>query len=94
MIEHRNGIALVFARTETQGVQPAMRAADGVLFMEGRLTFEQPQRKTIGNAGGPSMMLAFGEQARQRLFAAEKIPGVWMLPILRPNYNPSMLSAP
>lgn len=67
MIEHRNGITLTFARTETAAVQPALGAADAVLFPDGRLIFSREDGSTIGNAGGPSMLLAFGMIAVARL---------------------------
>lgn len=40
MREHGNGIALVFARTDTKAMQTALHAADAVFFLAGRLTCE------------------------------------------------------
>lgn len=74
---HGSAIALVFARTETQVMQEALRAADGVLFVAGRFKFERPDgAKTTSNAGAPSMLLAFGWEAVDRI-EASGIDGVF-----------------
>ena len=67
--EHGNGIALVFARTETamffEHVWGKVAAA---LFLEGRLHFYQLDgTKAKGNSGGPSVLLAYGEENGQML---------------------------
>lgn len=59
---HGNGIALVFARTETEAfhrwVWPHIHAA---LFIKGRLHFHDlTGRRASGNAGAPSVLLAYG----------------------------------
>jgi hypothetical protein len=64
MAAHRNGIALVFARTETEwfhdSVWPVARA---VLFLKGRLSFCLPcGRVSNNNAGGPSALVAYAER--------------------------------
>lgn len=64
LAEHGNGIALVFARTETKmffdWVWPK---ADALLFLEGRLYFCYPDGKTAAaNAGGPSVLIAYGQE--------------------------------
>lgn len=69
MAEHGNGIALIFARTETQmffdNVWPH---AKSVLFIKGRLTFFRPDgTKPKGNSGGPSVMIAYGNKAHNKL---------------------------
>jgi hypothetical protein len=60
---HGNGIGLLFGRTETQMFQRHIwREADAVLFLAGRLTFHQPDgTKGKGNSGGPSVLIAYGE---------------------------------
>lgn len=70
---HGSGIALVFARTETRmffsSVWPR---ADMLLFLKGRLTFNRPDGsapKTGHNSGGPSVLIAFGSVAVDRLEA-------------------------
>ena len=68
---HGNGIALVFARTETQAFfRDVWPRADLLLFMKGRLTFNRPDGSappTGHNSGGPSVLIAYGEQASRRL---------------------------
>jgi hypothetical protein len=76
MIEHRNGIALTFARCETAALQVALGEADAVLFPSGRLTFHRDDGGTAGNAGAPSMFLAFGMTAASRLLTS-RIEGVF-----------------
>jgi hypothetical protein len=81
MIEHSNGIALVFARTDTKAMQNALKACDAVLFVSGRIRFLRENgvasRTTSGGAGGaPSMLLAYGPLAVKRL-GRSRIPGVF-----------------
>lgn len=62
MAEHGRGTALVFARTETamfrDHVWPFATAA---LFLHGRIHFHGTDgRRAKGNAGGPSVLLAYG----------------------------------
>jgi len=77
LAEHGHGIALVFARTETAAMNPLLRRASCVLFLAGRLIFESADARARGNAGAPSMLLGYGEEARRRLMACS-IPGVRM----------------
>jgi hypothetical protein len=67
MREHGNGIALVFARTETKAVNPALYDADVSLFLKGRLVFVKPDGTTAGNAGAPSVLFGYGAEAERRL---------------------------
>lgn len=62
IIEHGNGTALVFARTDTQWAQRAMKAATSIFFIKGRLKFLRGDgsKHPSGNAGAPSMILTFG----------------------------------
>jgi hypothetical protein len=61
LAEHGNGIALVFARTETGMFHDHVwKRADGVLFLRGRLAFCDPKGKPAGNAGAPSCLIAYG----------------------------------
>jgi hypothetical protein len=67
--EHNNGTALVFARTETKmffrWVWPY---ASAILFFDGRLFFyDENGNKASGNAGGPSCLIAYGENDAIRL---------------------------
>ena len=62
MGEHGNGIALVFARTETKAFQEhCWRKASAMLFMAGRIKFRLPGGATSGPAGAPSVLIAYGE---------------------------------
>ena len=63
LADHGDGIALVFARTDTRGFQRSARRADAILFLHGRLVFHLPDGSLAkSNAGGPSCFLAFGER--------------------------------
>lgn len=69
MAMHGDGIALIFARTETeawnQWVWPYAKA---VLFIAGRLYFcYQDGSEADGNAGGPSALIAYSEKDAKRL---------------------------
>lgn len=72
LADHGNGIALIFARTETRGFfEHVWRRADGLLFIEGRLWFHYPNgERGHANAGAPSVLVAYGEEALARLGAS------------------------
>lgn len=59
---HGDGIALVFARTETAMFFASVWGkADAVFFFRGRLRFHRPDGSRAKlNAGGPSCLLAYG----------------------------------
>jgi hypothetical protein len=59
---HRNGIALIFARTETEMFfEHVWSAADALFFFEGRLHFHFANgQRSPTNAGGPSVLVAYG----------------------------------
>ncbi|WP_051560461.1 DNA N-6-adenine-methyltransferase [Marinobacterium jannaschii] len=63
MIDHGNGIALVFSRTDAKWFQDAMKAATAVLFVAGRIEFvpgnENKHKKSRSGAG--TALFAFGE---------------------------------
>lgn len=68
MAEHGDGIALIFARTETRAFQEFCWArASGMLFMAGRIKFRLPGGGTSGPAGAPSVLVAYGQQNLQAL---------------------------
>lgn len=66
---HHNGVALVFARTDTHWFHRYIfEAADAVLFLEGRLSFYCPDgTKGRANAGAPSCLPAYGWRAVEAL---------------------------
>lgn len=60
---HGNGIALVFARTETEWWHETVPTADAVCFIRGRLTFmDRDLRPGKFNGGAPSALIAWGEE--------------------------------
>lgn len=60
--EHGNGIALVFARTETKMFfESIWPKADAVFFIKGRLSFHSVDGKKGGTAGAPSVLIAYGK---------------------------------
>lgn len=62
LADHDNGVALVFARTETEGfVREVWGKADAVLFLRGRLHFHHANGVRAGaNSGAPSCLVAYG----------------------------------
>ena len=66
---HNNGIALIFARTETRMFfSYVWGTASSILFIEGRLIFHLPDgSKPATNSGGPSVLIGYGEEADRRL---------------------------
>ncbi len=61
--QHGNGIALIFARTETKMFfDHVWNKATGLLFIEGRLYFHHiTGEKAKANAGAPSVLIAYGK---------------------------------
>lgn len=75
---HGNAIALVFARTETAVFQDhAFERADAMLFLRGRLSFRLPGGGRAGNAGAPSVLIAFGK-ANADILAACGLAGAFV----------------
>jgi hypothetical protein len=64
LADHGDGIALVFARTETRMFfAEVWPKADAVLFIEGRLHFHHVDgTRASVNSGGPSMLIAYGQR--------------------------------
>lgn len=64
LAKHGNGIALIFARTETKMFfEHVWRKADALLFLEGRLFFHHVDgAKAKSNSGAPSVLVAYGEE--------------------------------
>lgn len=78
MAEHGNGIALTFARTDTQWFADLVFAhASGVLFLTGRPHFHHPDgSRAKGNSGGPICLIAYGNRNAGAL-AASELPGAF-----------------
>ena len=62
--EHGDGIALVFARTETKAFHKHVwPKASALLFLKGRLTFHHADGSAANSsAGAPSVLIAYGER--------------------------------
>lgn len=68
LAEHGNGIAMIFARTETRAFQEwCWNRADAMLFMAGRVKFRLPGGGTSGPAGAPSVLVAYGKDNAEAL---------------------------
>ena len=62
-IEHKNAIALTFARTEAKLFQELIFPnAHSILFIKGRLSFHHVDGTKGGPAGAPSCLISFDEQ--------------------------------
>lgn len=62
MHEHRNGVALVFARTDCKWFHDYIAKSDAILFLKGRVKFVDGLGATGGSgAGSGSMLAAWGE---------------------------------
>jgi hypothetical protein len=70
---HDQGIALVFARTETKMFfESVWGHARSMIFVRGRITFNYPDGsapKVGHNSGGPSVLIGYGDEATRRLRA-------------------------
>lgn len=69
MAIHNNGIALIFARTETDMFfRNVWGCATSLLFIRGRLYFCYVDgRSAKANSGAPSVLIAYGHEADERL---------------------------
>lgn len=67
--EHGNGIALIFARTETaMFFDHVWEDASALFFFSGRLFFYHVSGKRAdSNGGAPSVLIAYGDEAAERL---------------------------
>lgn len=76
---YNNGIALVFARTETKFFQKyVFQKATSILFISGRLTFHHSNgEKAKGTGGAPSVLIAYGEE-NSRVLEKCGIPGMFL----------------
>ena len=62
LAKHGDGIALIFARTETKGFhREVWEKADAILFFEGRLNFHYVDGSQSDRANAPSCLVAYGE---------------------------------
>ena len=72
MAAHDRGVALIFARTETDPFHRFVwGAASGLLFLRGRLNFHHADgRRANKNGGAPSVLVAYGAEDLDILAAA------------------------
>lgn len=77
LADHGNGIALIFARTETKDFHKHVwRRAAALLFLAGRLHFHHPNgTRAPCNAGAPSVLIAYGQECAVRLRRAQPTLG-------------------
>lgn len=73
LADHGNGIALIFARTETAcWVEEVWAKADAVLFIAGRLHFHHVDgTRAAANSGAPSALVAYGIKNAEILRACD-----------------------
>lgn len=65
---HGNGIALIFARTETKCFfEHVWNSANAILFVKGRIRFYHVSGKLGGTPGAPSVFIAYGEENARAL---------------------------
>ena len=79
LAKHGNGVALIFARTETEMfVEHVWGQASALLFIHGRLYFRKVDgSKAAANCGAPSVLVAYGK-ACARLLEDCCIPGTFL----------------
>ena len=79
MADHGHGVAVIFARTETEAFQVHVwPCASAVLFLRGRLFFHRPDgRRAEHNAGAPSCLIAYGT-VDAAILAGCGLPGYWV----------------
>jgi hypothetical protein len=77
LADHGDGIALIFARTETaMFFEHVWQKADAVLFIRGRLHFHHVSgARAAANSGAPSVLVAYGNRNVHAL-KASRIEGV------------------
>ena len=72
MHEHRNGVALVFARTDCKWYHDVVAKSDAILFLKGRIKFVDGLGVTGGGgAGCGSMLIAWGRPSVSALQGME-----------------------
>jgi phage N-6-adenine-methyltransferase len=92
MHQYRNGIALVFARTDCKWFHDYVSKSDAILFLSGRIHFVDGLQVTAGNGpGSGSMLIAWGQE---NVEALRKISSKGMFICPQPfndNSQPSLL---
>lgn len=75
---HGDGIALVFARTDSEWAQSILDKCDGVNFLNGRVRFIPENGGKSTNAGTGSMLIAFGKHNAN---AIKRLDGLFCIPV-------------
>lgn len=71
LAEYRNGLALIFARTETVGFHEQIWAkAHAIFFFRGRLRFHRVSGERSGPANAPSCLVSYSDADTARLQSA------------------------
>ena len=66
--EHNDGIALIFARTETKGFfDHVWNDAHSILFIKRRVKFIKADQTTTGSSTAPSVLIAYGEYNTEKI---------------------------
>lgn len=74
MHQHRNGMALLFARTDCAWFHDYVAKADAILFLKGRVKFVDGLGVSRGSgAGSGSMLIAWGSQQVEALKRMEDL---------------------
>jgi len=79
--KHGNGMALIFARTETRCFfDHIWDSADALLFVKGRIPFCYVDGRQGKPSGAPSVLIAYGQECSDRLLVAScsTIPGKYI----------------
>jgi hypothetical protein len=83
MAGHGDGVALIFARTETAAFQRwVWPVASALLFIDGRLHFHHAVtgQRAVRNAGAPSVLVAYDQMGVRNLAALRDsgLSGAWL----------------
>jgi len=71
LADHKNGIALIFARTETIGFHSEIwNKADSVFFFKGRLKFYHITGAQGGTANAPSCLVSYSKENTESIIKA------------------------
>jgi phage N-6-adenine-methyltransferase len=80
MSTHRNGVALVFARTDCAWFHKYVYTADAILFLKGRIQFVDGLGATKGSGSSSgSMLVAWGDECVVALEAMREKGAFWKL---------------
>ena len=80
MHQHRNGMALLFARTDCAWFHDYVAKADAILFLKGRVKFVDGLGVSKGSgAGSGSMLIAWGSLQVEALKRMEDLGKLWII---------------